>query len=68
MRQSGRLVSDLHKMAASESRPYQLANVVVADDPELFHDFPIPLQLVGKRFTDEEVLAALKVLDGALKS
>lgn len=40
----------------------------VADDPELFHGFPIALQLVGKRFRDEDVLAAAKVLDAALKS
>lgn len=38
-----------------------------AYDAELYHDFPISLQLVGKRFMDEEVLAALKVLDRALK-
>ncbi|KAF3763258.1 hypothetical protein M406DRAFT_94271 [Cryphonectria parasitica EP155] len=39
-----------------------------AYDPELFHGFPIALQLVGKRFRDEDVLAAAKVLDDALKS
>lgn len=42
--------------------------MAMLDDPELYHGFPIPLQLVGKRFMDEEVLAALKVLDGALKA
>ncbi|ROV88735.1 hypothetical protein VMCG_10067 [Cytospora schulzeri] len=38
-----------------------------AYDPELFHGFPIALQLAGKRYKDEEVLAATKVLDAALK-
>lgn len=40
----------------------------MADDPELFHGFPVALQVVGKRFRDEDVLAAAKVLDAALKS
>ncbi|KUI61470.1 hypothetical protein VP1G_08646 [Cytospora mali] len=38
-----------------------------AYDPELFHGFPIALQIAGKRYKDEEVLAASKVLDAALK-
>lgn len=38
-----------------------------AYDPELFHGFPIALQLAGKRYRDEEVLAATKILDSALK-
>ncbi|CAN8105459.1 unnamed protein product [Discula destructiva] len=38
-----------------------------AYDPELFDGFPVALQLVGKRFRDEDVLAAAKVLDKALK-
>lgn len=36
-------------------------------DPGLFEGFPVAVQLVGKRFRDEDVLAAAKVLDGALK-
>ncbi|KAK2596552.1 hypothetical protein N8I77_013437 [Diaporthe amygdali] len=36
-------------------------------DPELFHGVPIAVQLAGKRFKDEEVLAAAKLLDDAIK-
>ncbi|KAI3393113.1 hypothetical protein diail_4711 [Diaporthe ilicicola] len=39
-----------------------------AYDPELFHGFPIALQLSGKRFKDEEVLAVAKVLDNAVRA
>lgn len=38
-----------------------------AYDAKLFEGFPVAVQLVGKRFRDEDVLAAAKVLDGALK-
>ncbi|KAK7728711.1 hypothetical protein SLS63_006572 [Diaporthe eres] len=38
-----------------------------AYDPDLFDGFPIALQLAGKRFKDEEVLAAARVLEDAIK-
>lgn len=38
------------------------------DDPELFDGLPIALQLAGKRFKDEEVLAAVKLLANADKT
>ncbi|ROW08723.1 hypothetical protein VPNG_06439 [Cytospora leucostoma] len=38
-----------------------------AYDPELFDGFPIALQVAGKRYKDEEVLAFTKVLDAVLK-
>ena len=36
--------------------------------PERYVGAPIALQLVGKKFKDEEVLAAAKVVEGALKA
>ncbi|KAG6355153.1 hypothetical protein INS49_004234 [Diaporthe citri] len=38
-----------------------------AYDPDLFDGFPIALQLAGKRVEDEEVLAAARVLEKAMK-
>ncbi|TKW57723.1 putative amidase [Colletotrichum tanaceti] len=38
-----------------------------AYDPELFDGMPICLQLVGRRFQDEEVLQAAKLVDQVLK-
>lgn len=38
-----------------------------SDEPEVSGDFPIALQLAGKRFMDEEVLAAASVLDNIFK-
>lgn len=35
------------------------------DDPDLFHDFPIAVQLVGRRWGDEMLLKAGKVLEKA---
>lgn len=40
---------------------------VGTDDPDLFDGFPIALQVAGKRFKDEEVLAFTKLLDAVLK-
>ncbi|KAJ9144699.1 Amidase [Pleurostoma richardsiae] len=39
-----------------------------AYDPDLFDGVPIALQLVGKRFNDEGVLEAVKLVESALKS
>jgi Asp-tRNA(Asn)/Glu-tRNA(Gln) amidotransferase A subunit family amidase len=33
-----------------------------ADDVDEFHDLPISLQLVGRRFEDEKVLATLEYI------
>lgn len=56
------------RVAAGFPASQRLTYFFITDDPELFHGFPIALQLVGKRFRDEDVLAAAKVLDAALKS
>lgn len=37
------------------------------DSPEVFVDAPISLQLVGKRYCDEAVLAAARVVDNVLR-
>jgi Asp-tRNA(Asn)/Glu-tRNA(Gln) amidotransferase A subunit family amidase len=31
-----------------------------ADDPEVFHGMPVGLQIVGRRFEDEKIVAILK--------
>lgn len=54
--------------AVSSGGRARLTEPYFTDDPDLFHGFPVALQLVGKRFRDEDVLAAAKVLDAALKS
>lgn len=38
------------------------------DDPSLFKGAPISLQLVGRRYFDEEVVAAAKLIDQILKA
>lgn len=37
--------------------------LTVIDDPEEFHGLPISLQLVGRRFEDEKVLAILEYIE-----
>ncbi|KAL7934768.1 amidase signature domain-containing protein [Trichoderma chlorosporum] len=32
-------------------------------DPEIFHDIPVGLQIVGRRFDDEKIIAILKFLE-----
>ena len=34
----------------------------MADDPEQFHGLPISLQLVGRRFEDEKIIAVLEYI------
>jgi Asp-tRNA(Asn)/Glu-tRNA(Gln) amidotransferase A subunit family amidase len=36
------------------------------DDPEYFRDAPINLQVVGKPWEDEKVLAAMQIIEDAL--
>jgi Asp-tRNA(Asn)/Glu-tRNA(Gln) amidotransferase A subunit family amidase len=37
------------------------------DDPETFHGLPVSLQLVGRRFEDEKVLAILEHIQKVVK-
>ena len=39
----------------------------MTDDPEVFHGLPISLQLVGRRFEDEKVLAILEYIHKVVK-
>jgi Asp-tRNA(Asn)/Glu-tRNA(Gln) amidotransferase A subunit family amidase len=39
------------------------ANLDVLDDPELFHNAPVSLQLVGRPFQDEKLLACASIVD-----
>ena len=36
--------------------------MVVLDDAEFYHEMPIGLQIVGRRFEDEKVIAVAKFL------
>lgn len=38
------------------------------DDPELWHNAPISLQLVGRQFEDERLLAVGAVVDTTIKA
>lgn len=38
----------------------------VSDDPALWHNAPISLQLVGRQFEDEKLLAIAAVVDEAV--
>lgn len=38
----------------------------MVDDPEAFDGLPVSLQLVGRRFEDEKVLAVLEYIQGAI--
>lgn len=69
IKRSGKLVSDIYFSSLSPFLAwfYLLISCPI-DDPDLFHDFPIALQIVGKRYKDEEVLKVTKVVDNALKS
>jgi Asp-tRNA(Asn)/Glu-tRNA(Gln) amidotransferase A subunit family amidase len=40
---------------------------VSADDPKLFHDFPISMQLVGKHWQDELLLGAAMSIEQILR-
>lgn len=40
----------------------ELANFGWTDDPESFRDAPLSLQVVGKRYEDEKVFEALKII------
>jgi Asp-tRNA(Asn)/Glu-tRNA(Gln) amidotransferase A subunit family amidase len=39
------------------------ANLDILDDPELFHNAPVSLQLVGRPFQDEKLLACAAIVD-----
>lgn len=39
------------------------ANLDGLDDPELFHNAPVSLQLVGRPFQDEKLLACVAIVD-----
>lgn len=36
---------------------------MILDDPELWHNGPISLQLIGRQFEDERLLAVSAVVD-----
>jgi Asp-tRNA(Asn)/Glu-tRNA(Gln) amidotransferase A subunit family amidase len=39
------------------------ANLDVLDDPGLFHNAPVSLQLIGRPFQDEKLLACAAIVD-----
>lgn len=38
------------------------------DDPEVFNNAPIGLQLVGRTFEEEAVIGMMEIVDAALKA
>jgi len=48
------------KLCKSQCKTLDVATDYSPDDPELFDKMPISLQLVGRRFEDEKVLAILE--------
>ena len=50
----------------SNLRFVTLANQETIDDPETFSGLPVSLQLVGRRFEDEKVLAVLDYIKQAI--
>lgn len=41
-------------------------SLLMLDDPEYFRDAPINLQVVGKPWEDEKVLAAMQIIEDTL--
>lgn len=48
--------------------PRLMRATVLTDDPHIYHGTPVGVQLVGKRFQEEKVLAIGEVIEGALKA
>lgn len=38
-----------------------------ADDPEMYHGQPVNVQIIGRRFQEEKVLAITEYVDGLVK-
>lgn len=38
------------------------------DDPDLYHGLPVNVQVIGRRFQEEKVLAITEYIDGLLKA
>lgn len=45
-----------------------LANAYAwVDDPEIYHGQPVNVQIIGRRFQEEKVLAITEYVDGLIK-
>lgn len=51
---------------SSQKKLGAAADSTLTDDPELWHNAPISLQLVGKQFEDERLLAVAAAVDEAV--
>lgn len=49
-------------------RSHETHHEAIADDPELFHGLPVCLQLIGRTWEEEGVIAMTEVVDDALKA
>ena len=58
---------ELCEFGALHVRDGAEALTTIIDDPEIFDGLPVSLQLVGRRFEDEKVLAILDFIEDAVK-
>jgi Asp-tRNA(Asn)/Glu-tRNA(Gln) amidotransferase A subunit family amidase len=48
--------------------PFVLTPSIYVDDPEIFKDAPICIQVIGKTLEEEAVIAIGEIVDSALKT
>ncbi len=58
-------VSDLDKLVWDKCTAFQME--LTLDDPEVYHNGPVAVQLVGRRLREEQVLEMAETLANALK-
>lgn len=59
---------NLCKSSSIEHIIRYLTTLLFSDDPEVFQNAPVGLQVVGRTLEEEAVIAMTEIVDGALKA